>query len=73
MPKRVPLQSIVVQRDGANTCPPIGHPFEFTAAEIEQIEAINPAALTSEATVDLAKSDAPTKGKAGKSAEGGDL
>ncbi len=72
MPNRVPLQSIVVQRDGASMCPPIGHPFDFTAEEVASIEKMNPGALTAEATVDLSKSDSKATGKKA-GGEGGDL
>ncbi|WP_438861427.1 DUF7443 domain-containing protein, partial [Lactococcus petauri] len=40
--KRTPLQSIVVVRDGKSMSPPIGAPFDFSAEEVEQIEAMSP-------------------------------
>lgn len=57
MPKRVPLQSVVVKRDGASTIPMIGQPFEFTEQEVAEIEATNPDALTAEVVVDMAKEE----------------
>lgn len=50
---RVPQQSVVVHRDGKQIVPPIGQPFEFTAAELAEIESINPDAITALAVVDL--------------------
>lgn len=52
---RVPMQSVTVVRDGAAMTPTIGTPFEFTADEIEQIERMNPAAISAMASVDLTK------------------
>lgn len=70
--KRTPLQSICVQRDGASVVPPIGIPFDFTADEVKQIEAMNPDAISTEAMVNVAedKAAAPAPAaptKAGKS------
>lgn len=56
---RVPLQSIVVVRDGKQMSPPIGVPFEFTKDEIDQVMAMNPDALTTKATVDVTDMPAP--------------
>lgn len=65
MTKRVPKQSIVVQRPVgfpdnakdektmANYVPPLNQPFDFTADEIRQIEKMNPAALGTTAEVDV--------------------
>lgn len=57
MPKRVPLQSIVVQRDvngtRTNFTPPIGEAFEFSADEIKFLEKHNPQAIGKQATVDV--------------------
>ena len=58
MPKRTPKQTVVVMRDGKSVTPPIGEPFEFTKEEVEQIEAMNPDAISTEATVDLTQADA---------------
>lgn len=52
---RTPLQSVVVFRDGKQLSPPLNIPFEFTAEEIEQIEAVNPDALSTLAVVDVTK------------------
>lgn len=53
--KRVPLQSIVVQRKGVAFSPPIGEAFEFTADEVKTITAVNPDAIGTEAVVDVAE------------------
>lgn len=66
MPKRVPLQSIVVYRPvgfpdrvakGEERteayAPPVGKPFDFTKEEVDDVMQRNPAAMTAEATVDL--------------------
>lgn len=50
---RVPQQSIVLHRDGKQIVPAIGIPFEFTATELADIEAVNPDAVTAMAVVDL--------------------
>lgn len=52
MPNRVPLQSVVVQRDGQAVTPPIGAVFNFTAEEVADIERSNPAAISEKASVD---------------------
>lgn len=65
MPKRVPLQSVVVHRKdmGGAVCPPLGEPFEFTADEIAQIDKMNPGALSEIAQVSLKATDkAPASG-----------
>lgn len=77
MPIRVPVQKIVLMRDGKRVIPPSGKPFEFTAKEIEEINAINPAAIrkpVQEVVVEPAKApsvDAGKKGSDGKKADGG--
>jgi hypothetical protein len=87
MPKRVPLETITLQRtkDGKPTgdasnplmsvSPKIGDPFEFTAAEIEHIEKVRPEALSSEIKVDLKADDAKPAPKpaAPATGKGGDL
>lgn len=47
----VPVQTVVVHRDGKSVTPPIGQPFEFTADEAAQIKAMNPGAVTDVAVV----------------------
>lgn len=73
MPNRVPLQSVVVQRDGSNVVPPIGAVFEFTDKEVAEIETSNPDALS--ATISVAADDVAVKsaGKGGKKAASEDL
>lgn len=56
--KRVPLQSIVVQRKGVAFSPPIGEPFDFSADEVKTITAVNPDAIGTEAVVDVAEAKA---------------
>lgn len=54
MPKRVPVQSVIVHRKELGSfCPPLGEPFEFTDAEIAQIDKMNPGALSDMAQVNL--------------------
>ena len=57
---RVPMQTVVVQRDGKMMSPPIGTPFQFSKDEIEQIDRMNPDALSTKGTIDVteAKGDA---------------
>lgn len=45
MPKRIPVQGVIVQRDGKSIMPPLNKPFEFTDAEIAEIGDINPKAI----------------------------
>lgn len=42
MAKRVPVQTIIVYRDGKRVAPPIGKPYDFTADEIKSINDRNP-------------------------------
>lgn len=56
--KRVPLQSVVVMRDGQSVVPPIGQVFEFTADEVAQLERMNPDAISAQATVDAEQAPA---------------
>jgi hypothetical protein len=45
MPKRVPLQTIVVHREGKRVVPALGEAFDFTAEEVEDINRVNPDAF----------------------------
>lgn len=45
MPKRIPLQTVIFQRDKQRMVPEVGKPFDFTKEEIEQITKLNPDAL----------------------------
>lgn len=45
MPKRSPVNTVVVHRDGKRVVPPIGKPFDFTADEIADFERILPGSL----------------------------
>lgn len=74
MKTRVPKQSVNVVRNGKLVQPEIGQPFDFEDQEVEDIERMNPDALSSEATVDLTKEDGKKKGgkkPAEGAAEGG--
>lgn len=45
MPKRIPLQTVVLWRDGQQVVPPINRAFDFTKEELETIEKLNPSAI----------------------------
>lgn len=45
MPKRIPLKSVIVQRDGKQIRLPIGKEFDFTADELKDIESSSPNSL----------------------------
>jgi hypothetical protein len=45
MVMRVPLQGIIVQRDGKMVRPPIGKSFKFTDVELADINRLSPGAL----------------------------
>lgn len=45
MPKRIPLQTVVLWRDGAQVVPPLNRAFDFTKEELETLEKMNPAAI----------------------------
>lgn len=50
MPKRITMQGVIVQREDAskklkNFRPPIGKVFDYTQEELDDINAVNPAAL----------------------------
>lgn len=53
MPKRTAVQTITVVRDGKTVTPTIGKPFNFTEDEIEQIEAMNPDAISTKIEVEV--------------------
>jgi hypothetical protein len=53
MVMRVPLQSIMVQRDGKMVRPPIGKSFKFTDEEMADITRMNPKALGKVETVEI--------------------
>lgn len=64
---RVPVQSVVVVRNGKFETPELGKPFNFTQSEIDDIEASNPAAIREpvvEKAAEPAKPAARTTGKA---------
>lgn len=42
---RVPVETIMVVRDGKQISPKIGEPFNFTAEELADIKRINPDAI----------------------------
>lgn len=45
MPKRVPVQTVILHRDGKQFAPPLGKAFDFTAEELADINAVNPDAV----------------------------
>lgn len=46
MPKKIINESITVVRDGKRVSPKIGEPFDLTADEIKQLDAIRPQAYS---------------------------
>lgn len=65
MPKRVPVQGIVIHRDGKNIKPPIGKAFDFTAEELADIMRVNPNAVSKIENVEINdESDAKAKAEA---------
>lgn len=59
MPKRIPVESVIVNRDGKRFRPPIGKLFDFTAEELADIKLVNPGAVrTAETTEEVV---APTE------------
>lgn len=74
MPIRVPVQSVLVIRDGKRVRPPLGTPFEFTAKELAEINAVNPVAIRKpiQELATPATTDADSKGDAGKAKAKGD-
>lgn len=64
MPKRVPVNTIIVKRDGKNFVPPIGKPFDFTQDELNDINAVMPGAvrkIINEAPDEVEKAPAATQ------------
>ena len=53
MVMRVPLQSIIVQREGKMVRPPIGKSFKFSDEEMADIMRMNPKALGKVETVEI--------------------
>lgn len=53
MPKRTPVQTVTVVREGKTVYPAIGKPFNFTEDEINQIEAANPDAISTKIEVEV--------------------
>lgn len=45
MAKRIPVQTVIVVRDGKRVSPPIGKPFDFTKEELSNINDRNPDAI----------------------------
>jgi hypothetical protein len=45
MPKLVPLNTIIVRREGKRIKPEIGKPFDFTAEEVAHINQVSPTSL----------------------------
>ena len=78
MPKRVPVQTIILHREGKQFSPEIGQFFDFTAEELADIVAVNPEAVRKPVIEDdgaaekveakVEKTDASTKAPAAKTA-----
>lgn len=67
MPIRIPKQTIRLVRDGENVTPDIGEPFDFTADELADINAVNPDAIRKP----IDETSTPAKGgKKGKAVSG---
>lgn len=64
MNTRIPVQTIVVKRDGQTVVPKIGKPFDFTDDELADIEKLNPSAVRTlvNETVEPAAPAAPKTG-----------
>lgn len=45
MPIRIPTKTVILQRNGKNFSPPVGKPFQFTAEELKEIDALNKTVL----------------------------
>lgn len=45
MAQRIVNQTVIVVRDGKRVVPQIGQPFDFTPAELKDIEALQPSAV----------------------------
>ena len=45
MPKRIPVNTIMLHREGKPLVPDIGKVFDFTAEELADINAVNPDAV----------------------------
>lgn len=72
MPIRIPTQTVIVQRNGANFAPKLGEPFNFTTDEVEEINTLAPDALrkpVNEEAKEVQQAPAAA-GKAGKGAKG---
>lgn len=64
MPTLVPVKGIMVHRDGKSVMAPIGEPFEFSDAEINDI----PEGFAREPIVEQAAAPAPAPAPSGKKA-----
>jgi hypothetical protein len=71
MPQLIPVQTVIVHRDGKSFAPEIGKAFNFTEAEVSELKKFAPKSVrepVNEAPVEAA---APAKGKAsGKTDDG---
>lgn len=70
MPKRKAIHSIIVLRKDKRITVSPGEEFDFTDAEIEEINESNSEAISTEGTVDLTADDSsPAPKKTGKAAK----
>lgn len=64
MPKRIPLQTIILQRDGEKVVPQLNKPFDFTDAELASVTRLNPDAIGKIITADESGNTLVTKTQA---------
>lgn len=58
MPKRIVLQTVLLTRNGQTVRPAINAPFDFTDAELNNIEKLNPDAIKKIVASDAAPTEA---------------
>ena len=68
MPKRVPVKSVVVVRDGKQVRPEMGKAFDFTTEELDDINRLSPNSIRKVITED-ADSEKQAKAEAEKQAK----
>lgn len=71
MPKFVPVQGVIVHREGKSVVAPLDKPFDFTDAEVADILAMQPGAIR-EVIVESAP-DAPVAAAGRRKAAASDL
>jgi hypothetical protein len=61
MPKRIPLQTIILVRDGKRVVPEIGKAFDFTSDELASIKEVSPDAVRAPVNETPSEPSEPTK------------